>query len=78
LGARRGHVDRSRLTHSGQGAANFAVMHNAAFLIRTLLRLNGEIIAKRIIEVACDGERDTDEACARALRAFGFQQSPNC
>jgi hypothetical protein len=36
------------------------------------------IIAERIIEVACDGERDPDEACARALRAFGFQQSPNC
>ena len=40
--------------------------------------LNGETIAKRIIEVACDGECDPDEACARALRAFGFQQSPNC
>jgi len=43
-----------------------------------LLRLNGEIIAKRIIEVAWDGERDPDEGYARALRAFGFQQSPNC
>jgi hypothetical protein len=43
-----------------------------------LLRLNGEIIAKRIIEVACDGERDPNEVCARALRAFGFQQAPNC
>jgi hypothetical protein len=43
-----------------------------------IMRLNGEIIAKRIIEVACDGERDPDEACARASRAFGFQQPPNC
>jgi hypothetical protein len=31
-----------------------------------------EIIAKRIIEVARDGERDPDELCARALQALGF------
>jgi hypothetical protein len=31
-----------------------------------------EIIAKRIIEVARDGERDPDELCVRALKALGF------
>jgi hypothetical protein len=31
-----------------------------------------EIIAKRIIEVAHNGERDPDELCARALQALGF------
>jgi hypothetical protein len=31
-----------------------------------------EIIAKRIIEVARNGERDPDELCARALQALGF------
>ena len=31
-----------------------------------------EIVAKRIIEVARDGERDPDELCARALKALGF------
>jgi hypothetical protein len=31
-----------------------------------------EIIAKRIIEVARDGERDPDELCGRALKALGF------
>jgi hypothetical protein len=31
-----------------------------------------EIIAKRVIEVARDGERDPDELCARALKALGF------
>jgi hypothetical protein len=31
-----------------------------------------EIIAKRIIEVAGNGERDPDELCARALQALGF------
>jgi hypothetical protein len=28
-----------------------------------------EIIAKRIVEVARDGERDPDELCVRALKA---------
>jgi hypothetical protein len=31
-----------------------------------------EIIAKRIVEVARDGERDPDELCVRALKALGF------
>jgi hypothetical protein len=31
-----------------------------------------EIIAKRIIEVARNGERNPDELCARALQALGF------
>jgi hypothetical protein len=31
-----------------------------------------EIIAKRIIEVARDGERNPDELCARALQTLGF------
>jgi hypothetical protein len=31
-----------------------------------------EIIAKRIIEAARNGERDPDELCARALKALGF------
>jgi hypothetical protein len=31
-----------------------------------------EIIARRIIEVARNGERDPGELCARALKALGF------
>jgi hypothetical protein len=31
-----------------------------------------EIIAKRIIEVSRNGERDPDELCVRALQALGF------
>jgi hypothetical protein len=31
-----------------------------------------EIIAKRIIQVARDGERNPDELCVRALKALGF------
>src|SRR5207247_3776035 len=31
-----------------------------------------QIIAKRIIEVARNGERDPDELCARALQALAF------
>ena len=34
-----------------------------------------EIIARRIIEVACDGERDPNELCAQALKALGPQHS---
>jgi hypothetical protein len=34
-----------------------------------------EIIARRIIEVARNGERDPDEMCARALKALGFSHS---
>jgi hypothetical protein len=33
-----------------------------------------EIIAKRIIEVAGNGERDPDRLCYRALRALGFNE----
>jgi hypothetical protein len=36
-----------------------------------------EIIAKRIIEVARDGERDPDELCVRALKALGFSSFSN-
>jgi hypothetical protein len=36
-----------------------------------------EIIAKRIVEVARDGERDPDELCARALKALGFSSFSN-
>ena len=36
-----------------------------------------EIIAKRIVEVARDGERDPDELCVRALKALGFGSFSN-
>ena len=36
-----------------------------------------EIIAKRIVEVARDGERDPDELCVRALKALGFSSFSN-
>jgi hypothetical protein len=36
-----------------------------------------EIIARRIIEVACDGERDPNELCAQALKALGLSIPPN-
>jgi hypothetical protein len=36
-----------------------------------------EIIAKRIIEVTRDGERDPDELCLRALKALGFSSFSN-
>jgi hypothetical protein len=36
-----------------------------------------EIIAKRIIEVARDGERDPDELCVRAVKALGFSSFSN-
>jgi hypothetical protein len=36
-----------------------------------------EIIAKRIVEVARDGERDPDELCVRALKALGFSSFCN-
>jgi hypothetical protein len=36
-----------------------------------------EIIAKRIIEVARDGERDPDELSVRALKALGFSSFSN-
>jgi hypothetical protein len=37
----------------------------------------GEIIAKRIIQLAADGERDPDELCERALKSLGFSESPS-
>jgi hypothetical protein len=36
-----------------------------------------EIIAKRIVEVARDGERDPDELCVRAVKALGFSSLSN-
>jgi hypothetical protein len=36
-----------------------------------------EIIAKRIIEAARDGERDPDQLCVRALKALGFSSFSN-
>jgi hypothetical protein len=35
-----------------------------------------QIVAKRIVELASKGERDPDELCEQALRAFGFYESP--
>lgn len=32
-----------------------------------------EIIARRIVEVARNGERDPDKLCVRALKALGFR-----
>jgi hypothetical protein len=37
-----------------------------------------EIIGRRIVEVARDGERDPNELCAQALKALGFSIPPNC
>jgi hypothetical protein len=36
-----------------------------------------DIIAKRIIELASKGERDPDQLCERALKSFGFRESPS-
>jgi hypothetical protein len=36
-----------------------------------------DIIAKRIIDVAADGERDPDMICERALRLLGFCETPS-
>jgi hypothetical protein len=37
----------------------------------------GEIIARRIIQLAAEGERDPDELCERALKSLGFSESPS-
>ena len=37
----------------------------------------GETIAKRIVQLAADGERDPDELCERALKSLGFCESPS-
>src|SRR5437016_5824269 len=37
-----------------------------------------EIIAKRTVEVARDGELDPDELCVLALTALGFSSFSNC
>jgi hypothetical protein len=36
-----------------------------------------DIIAKRIIDIAADGERDPDRICERALRSLGFCETPS-
>jgi hypothetical protein len=35
-----------------------------------------EIIAKRIIKLAADGERNPDKLCDRALKSLGFGEGP--
>ncbi len=57
------------------------VMGVAFQMVRVALRLNDrndlavEIIAKRIIDLAKEGERNPDLLCERALREFCFAQT---
>jgi hypothetical protein len=37
----------------------------------------GEMIARRIMQMAAAGERDPDELCQRALKSLGFSESPS-
>jgi hypothetical protein len=36
-----------------------------------------ETVAKRIIELATKGERNSDQLCVQALKSFGFSESPS-
>jgi hypothetical protein len=68
---------RPHMTQSGHGAANFAVMHNATFLIRAKASFITSSTAKSLPSGSSKWLVMASAIPMKRARAFSFQQSPN-